>query len=158
MSNKIPKPKVRGGISNLTKVVKQKSPLRSSFLLTINTNQKYDSDDKFLQNDAELFDECVQDILNNIGDYIKLPDEQHWSEEFIKNVDSDYTVERGTIKGRLHCHILMRFEHFTKIQLDYGKIKAKILKDTGLLNIYMYNKLIRASSDQNILQYLGKYN
>lgn len=149
--------KISGSISNFKKKEEKKRSLKSNFLLTINLNQKYDDDDKFLENDAIIFDKTINEILNNISEYIKLPTSDTWSTDYIKSVESDYVIELGTQKGRLHCHILFKFEHFTKIQLDYDKIKAKILKDTGLKNVYMYNRLIRASSSQNIMDYLGKY-
>jgi hypothetical protein len=60
-------------------------------------------------------------------------------------------------KGQLHIHILFKFKHFTKIQLNYGKIKDKIKDDLGLENVYMYNKLIRNSGNENVLDYINKY-
>ena len=54
-------------------------------------------------------------------------------------------------------HILFKFKHHTKIQLNYQKIKEAITKRLGLTNIYMYNKLVRNSGNDNILEYLNKY-
>ena len=68
-----------------------------------------------------------------------------------------YRLQRGTIKNQLHIHILFKIKHFTKIQLNYQKIKDKIKKDLGLNNVYMYNKLVRNSGNDNILQYLEKF-
>jgi uncharacterized alkaline shock family protein YloU len=95
--------------------------------------------------------------LNNVGDYINLPSDHKFDEHFIKDVDIDYTIERGNKNGQLHIHLLMKFKHKTKIQLNYEKIKEKIKTDLGLTNIYMYNKLVRNSGNDNILDYLNKY-
>jgi hypothetical protein len=149
--------KISGSISNFKKKEAKKTAIKSNFLLTINLNQKYNDDDKYLENDAILFDKTINDILNDISQYIKLPSQDVWTTEYIKSVESDYVIELGTQKNRLHCHILFKFEHFTKIQLDYDKIKTKILKDTGLNNVYMYNRLVRATSNQNIIDYLTKF-
>ena len=139
------------------KKIQNKKPLTSNFLLTINTNQQYKDNDENLENDTEVFDNTLKDILNHIESYVTLPPTDKWDDETIKDVDIDYTIERGTIKNQLHIHILFKFKHFTKIQLNYLAIKEKINKELGLKNIYMYNKLIRNSGNDNILEYIDKY-
>ena len=153
-----PTVQVKGTISNLQKNEPKKRLIHSNFLLTINTQQRYAQDDPHLNDDAEFFENTIQEMLNSVEHYIKLPEGDSWNNDTIKNVDIDYTVERGTKHGQLHCHILLKFDHSTKVQLDYAKIREKILKDTGLKNIYMYNRLVRNSGSQNILQYLDKFN
>jgi uncharacterized alkaline shock family protein YloU len=148
--------KIKGKVQDLQKKEREKI-LNSNFLLTINTNQRYPENDKDLENDIEVFDSTIQNILNNVGDYINLPSEHKFDEHFIKDVDIDYTIERGNKNGQLHIHLLMKFKHKTKIQLNYEKIKEKIKTDLGLTNIYMYNKLVRNSGNDNILDYLNKY-
>ena len=149
--------KVKGVVQDLEKIEKNKKPLNSNFLLTINTNQQYKNDDKGLQNDIEIFEDTIKEVLSNIDNYVTLPEGDKWDDDTIKDVDIDYTIERGTIKNQLHIHILFKFKHFTKIQLNYQKIKDKIKNDLGLNNIYMYNKLVRNSGNDNILSYLDKY-
>ena len=128
MSNKKPTIKIKGAVQDLQKKEKNKKPLNSNFLLTINTNQQYNDLDKGLENDIEIFENTIKDILNNIDSYITLPEGDAWDDDTIKDVDIDYTIERGTIKNQLHIHILIKFKHFTKIQLNYQKIKDKIKK------------------------------
>jgi hypothetical protein len=115
------------------------------------------SDDEDLENDIEVFDETIKDILNSIGSYVNLPKGIPFDEEHIKNVDIDYTIEKGTKNNQLHIHIMLKFRHKTRIQLNYQKIKTKITKDLGLKNIYLNNRLIRNSGSENILDYLNKY-
>jgi hypothetical protein len=131
--------------------------MKTNFLLTINTNQQYKENDKHLDDDIKIFENTIQDILNKIDEYINLPQGDKWDDETIKDCDIDYTIERGTKKGQLHIHILFKFNHHTKIQLNYQKIKEAITKQLGLSNIYMYNKLVRNSGNDNILEYLNKY-
>ena len=52
---------------------------------------------------------------------------------------------------------MIKIKHFSKVLLNYEKIKAKICGDLGLENIYMLNKLIRNSGSDNIIDYLNKY-
>jgi hypothetical protein len=148
--------KIKGKVQDLQKKEREKI-LNSNFLLTINTNQRYPENDKDLENDIEVFDSTIQNILNNVGDYINLPSDHKFDEHFIKDVDIDYTIEKGTKNNQLHIHIMFKFKHKTKIQLNYEKIKEKIKTDLGLTNIYMYNKLVRNSGNDNILDYLNKY-
>ena len=148
--------KIKGKVQDLQKKEREKI-LNSNFLLTINTNQRYPENDKDLENDIEVFDTTIQNILNNVGDYINLPSDHKFDEHFIKDVDIDYTIEKGTKNNQLHIHIMFKFKHKTKIQLNYEKIKEKITKNLGLDNVYLFNRLIRNSGSDNILDYLNKY-
>ena len=85
---------IKGKVQDLQKTEREKI-LNSNFLLTINTNQRYPENDKDLENDIEVFDTTVQNILNNVGDYVNLPADHKFDEHFIKNVDIDYTIEKG---------------------------------------------------------------
>jgi hypothetical protein len=156
MSNK-PIIKVSGKVQNLEKVIKNVKPKQTNFLLTINSNQQYKDDDKHLKDDIEIFDHSINQLLNNIDDYIKLPESDTWNDKLIKSCDIDYTIERGTKKGQLHIHIMFKIRHFTKIQLNYDKIKTKICNDLGLENIYVYNRLLRPNESDNVEDYINKY-
>ena len=149
--------KIKGKIQDMNKKEKNKAPLRSNFLLTINTNQRYPDEDPNLTSDIEIFDKTIQEILNNIGSYVNLTEGHTFDDTYIKDVDIDYTVERGQKNHQLHIHILFKFTHLTRIQLNYTKIKAKITGDLGLTNVYMYNRLVRNNGSQNILDYIDKY-
>ncbi len=155
MSNK-PQIKIKGKIQDMNKKEKNVKPKHSNFLLTINTNQQYKENDEHLQDDIEIFDHSIKTILNNIDQYINLPETDKWNDDTIKDCDIDYTIERGSKKGQLHIHILFKFKHHSKIQLNYTKIKDKLIKDLGLKNVYMYNRLIRNNGSENVLDYLSK--
>ena len=148
--------KVKGNIQDMKKVEKNEKPKNTNFLLTINLNCSYKEEDEKLKDDIKIFDDTIQAILNDVEKYIKIP-EGHFNDDKVKAADIDYTIERGKERGFLHIHILFKFKHFTKIQLDYDKIKSKITNDLGLDNIYMYNKLIRNNNNDNILEYINKY-
>ena len=156
MSNK-PEIKIKGKVQDMTKKEKNVKPKQTNFLLTINTNQQYKDDDKDLQNDIEVFDTTIKEMLNSIDQYINLPETDKWDDKFIKDFDIDYVLERGQKKGQLHIHILFKIKHFTKIQLNYDKIKEKIKLDLGLSNVYMQNKLLKMSNNDSIVDYLNKY-
>lgn len=151
-----PAVKVRGKVQNMAKKERNVKPKSSNFLLTISTNQRYAADSEDLANDSEVFDGVMQDLLNHIEDYVRLPEGVEWSDETIKDVSIDYTIERGARTGALHIHVLLKFKHHTKVLLAYDKIRAKICGDLGLHNIYMLNKIVKNSGADNILEYLDK--
>ncbi len=124
MSNK-PKIKISGKIQDLEKTEKNIKPKSSAFLLTLNTNQQFKDDDPHLKDDIEIFNNCISELLNNVDEYIKLPEGDTWNDKLIKDCDIDYTIERGLKKGQLHIHIMFKIKHFTRIQLNYDKIKKK---------------------------------
>jgi len=157
MSNNKPLIKVKGKIQDLNKKEKNIKPKQSNFLLTINTNQQFKENDEHLKDDIEIFDHSINQLLNNIDDYVKLPENDKWDDATIKNVDIDYTIERGGKRGQLHIHIMFKIKHFTKIQLNYDKIKKKICDDLGLNNVYMYNRLLRPNESDNVEDYINKY-
>ena len=156
MSNK-PIIKIKGQVQDMKKKEKNVKPKQTNFLLTINTNQQYKDNDEHLKDDIEIFDASIKELLNNIDQYINLPETDKWDDHFIKDFDIDYVLERGQKKGQLHIHILFKIKHFTKIQLNYDKIKNKIKDDLGLKNIYMQNKLIKMSNNDSIVDYLNKF-
>ena len=154
--SKKPNIKIKGNIQDMKKKEKNIKPKHSNFLLTINTNQQYKDDDVHLQDDIEIFDESIKTILNNIDQYINLPETDKWNDETIKDCDIDYTIERGGKKGQLHIHILFKFKHHSRLQLNYEKIKEKLKTDLGLNNLYLYNRLVRNSGNDNVMDYLKK--
>jgi len=155
MENNRPVVKIKG--ARQTKAVRNVKPKYSNFHLTINTNQQYKEGDANLANDEGVLDDLIQNILNHIDAYVKLPEGTPWDDRTIEDVDIDYVVERGAKRGQLHCHILFRFKHHTKIQLDYGKIKTAITEGLGVKNVYMYNRLVRGNGNQSVLDYINKY-
>ena len=149
--------KVKGKVQDYNKTIKNEKAKYSNFLLTINTNQQYKEGDEGLENDTAMLEETIQKVLNNINDYVKLPECIEWNDDTIQDVDIDYVVEKGLKKGQIHCHILFKIKHNTKVLLDYEKIKKTVCDDLGLNNVYMLNKLVRNSGNTNILEYLNKY-
>ena len=152
----MPDIKIKGGIQQLDKVIKNAKDKTSNFFLTINTNQSYKQDDPNLQNDIAVFEECIKGILSNLNDYVNI-DGGIWSDDFIDDVDIDYVIELGTIKRHIHAHIMIKIKHRTKLMLDYKKIKAKVLSELGLKNIYVNNKLMKKDSSTNVLDYINKF-
>ena len=85
MSNK-PLVKISGKVQNLQKIEKNIKPKQSNFLLTLNTNMQYKEDDPHLNDDIEIFDGSINKLLNNIDEYIKLPDGDIWNDKLLKRL------------------------------------------------------------------------
>ena len=103
-----------------------------------------------------MFEECIKGILSNLNDYVNI-DGGIWSDDFIDDVDIDYVIELGSVKRHIHAHIMIKIKHRTKLMLDYKKIKAKVLSELGLKNIYVNNKLMKKDSSTNVLDYINKF-
>jgi hypothetical protein len=106
MSNNKPEIKIKGKIQDMNKQVKNIKPKQSNFLLTINTNQQYKDNDEHLDNDIEVFDSTIKDLLNNVDQYINLPATDKWDDQFIKDIDIDYVLERGQKRTITYTYII----------------------------------------------------
>ena len=151
-----PKIKVSGTVSNFSKTNKNEVKEKSSqFFLTINTNQSYKDGDTNIENDTEVFTEIIENFLNNIGSFVKIPAGKTFDDD-VKDVDVQYIIERGNKKGQIHCHAFVKFKHTTDVKLDFAKIKTTIADDLGLNNIYFNSKMVHNNS-KSVLEYIDKY-
>ena len=153
-----PQIKITSRKQNINKQEKNKTPTHSNFLITLNLNQQYHKDEHKanIDNDMEIFDGLLVEFLNHIEGYVRLPTDIVYNDDNIKDVSADYVVELGNIKKQIHAHIMLKFKHFTRIQLNFGKIKEFFKKRLGLKNVYMQAKLLRPSASENVIDYLDK--
>jgi len=153
-----PQIKITSRKQNINKQEKNKTPTHSNFLITLNLNQQYHKDEHKanIDNDMEIFDGLLVEFLNHIEGYVRLPEDIVYNDDNIKDVSADYVVELGNIKKQIHAHIMLKFKHFTRIQLNFGKIKEFFKKRLGLKNVYMQAKLLRPSASENVIDYLDK--
>lgn len=152
-----PKLNIKGTVSNYEKkdknIINDKS---SQFFLTINTNQSYKDDDNNIENDTEVFTGVIENMLNNIKDYLKLSSGDTYDDN-IKDVDVQYVIERGTKKRMIHSHIFVKFTHTAKdLKLNYTKIKSDIANNLGLPNIFFNCRMVH-NNDKSVLEYIDKY-
>ena len=52
---------------------------------------------------------------------------------------------------------MFTIRHFTKVQLNYNKIKNKICHDLEVNNVYCYNRLLKPNESENVQDYIHKY-
>ena len=95
-----PEIKITSRKQNINKVEKKKKPIHSNFLITLNLNQQYHKDEHKanIDDDMEIFDEHINDMLNHIENYIRLPEGVIYNDDKIKDLSADYVVEVGNIK------------------------------------------------------------
>jgi hypothetical protein len=130
----------------------------SCYLITYNPNiSRFQDDDADLEEQQEILSDACESLLQNIEQYVKFGHEGHaWSTDVIENVSCDFVVERGKKKQQLHCHMLVKISHRSKVSLDYQKIKQTLNQEIGVESAYMNAKLVRATSDDYLLSYLNK--
>jgi len=153
-----PQIKITSRRQNLEKSEKNIKPIHSNFLITLNLNQQYHKDEHKanLNSDMDAFDDVINKFLNGIENFIRLPQGVQFNDDTIKDVNADYTIEVGDIKKQIHTHIMLKFKHHTRIQLNFQKIKEFYKKEMGLKNVYLQAKLLRPSASENIIDYLEK--
>jgi hypothetical protein len=153
-----PQIKITSRRQNLEKAEKNIKPIHSNFLITLNFNQQYHKDEHKanLNSDMDAFDDVINKFLNGIEGFIRLPSGVQFNDDTIKDVSADYVVEVGSIKKQIHTHIMMKFTHFTRIQLHFQKIKEFFKKELRLKNVYFQAKLLKPSASDNIIDYLEK--
>ena len=95
-------------------------------------------------------------MLQNIDQFIRLPEDVEYNDDTVEDVSADYTIEIGSQKKQIHTHIMLKFKHYTQIQLNFRKIKEFFKTKLGLNNVYMQAKLLRASASENVIDYLNK--
>ena len=151
-----PKVNIKGGISNFERIERKEKLTHSTFLLTLNTNQRYKTDDPHLKGDTQEFDNTLNGIMNNIEDYVKILTPHDEFNKSVESVDFDYAVELSSKTHTLHAHILVKFSHRTRLQLDFIKIRDVIKKELGLPSIHLNNRFIRSGQVENIIDYIDK--
>ena len=153
-----PQIKITSRRQNLEKAEKNIKPIHSNFLITLNLNQQYHKDEHKanLNTDMDVFEQLIYELLNNVEQYVRLPEGVQYNDDTIKDVSADYVVEVGSIKKQIHTHIMMKFTHFTRIQLHFQKIKEFFKKELRLKNVYFQAKLLKPSASDNIIDYLEK--
>lgn len=153
-----PQIKITSRRQNLEKAEKNIKPIHSNFLITLNLNQQYHKDEHKanLNSDMDAFEQVIYNLLNNVENFVRLPEGVQYNDDTIKNVDADFVVEVGDIKKQIHTHIMLKFKHQTRIQLHFQKIKEFFKKELQLKNVYMQAKLLRPSASENIIDYLEK--
>jgi len=109
-----------------------------------------------IEQDTEFFDGVMSHVLNNIGDFVTIP-EGHWTDDFIKDTQVQYVIERGNKKGFLHFHSLIKIKHKTQVKLDLKKIREYVSKELGLTGIHIHVRIVKANSEEGILEYIDKY-
>lgn len=156
MTTTEPKVRVRGRKSAREEPIGEK-PKRSCWLYTLSTNQRYADDDTNLEEDEAAFADVIEDICQNIGDYLIFKIEGHsFTGETVQSANSDFTIERGPKTKALHAHILIQITHFSRIHLDYEKVKLKVQEELGVV-CYMNGKLVRPTAETDLMAYLSKH-
>lgn len=88
---------------------------------------------------TELKD-ALDSIFQDLFSYVNCLDNE-LTRDKLKSVEVQSRVERGSHKGNLHAHVLISIAHYTKLQMNYSKIRAKLCTDLGLTSIHMYNRV-----------------
>ena len=117
--------------------IKKERSKYSEFEITINTNKRYKIGDPNLQNDVKFFKDCINNMLLQPEEFLKLDGDY----EEIETINSDVGIEIGPKSRCLHAHIIIYTKHNLKdVKIDAYEIKEYLKKMLGLVNLNVYFK------------------
>lgn len=134
--------------------LKKSKSRRSNYFVTINTNQKMNRYSKQMEDLNNNLKNTMNDIFNNIDEYIIIKPKNDSFDGNIRKIDIS-TVNEISNKSGLHNHTSINVLHNSRIALDYGKIRKKVIDDLHLKNIYMFSKIYYNNS-MNLKDYMLK--
>lgn len=77
----------------------------------------------------------MDEIFENIGDYIKILISEHsYSPEFFKKIEVSSRIERKEKTDYIHAHLFIVVNHYSKIHLNIAQIHDKICEDLDFKN------------------------
>ena len=124
----------------------------SNFVLLINPNRKIGPYEEELEPFCQTLKDSVEEIIQNIGDYLLIEEDGHeFTPEWFKKVEAISRVERGEEQDRVHCHALVCVSHYSKIKLDLGKIRERIIEDCNVSNPFIRVRVMRSVFGKHVL-------
>lgn len=130
----------------------------SNFLITINTNSVFRNDPE-----SEALLSAFEPVIKHLTE---LPLDQlitiiepntPMNKDSIKTYLIDAKPETGPTDNKLHAHILVSVQHWTKVRLQFDFIKKYIQDSLGDKAPYVYYKPYYRSTDNNIDTILQNY-
>ena len=120
----------------------------SNFHVTVNPNV---TDDRL---SPKKLKSVISSIFGNVKDYIKII--RGTNVEY-KDIDAEFTVEKGELQHRVHAHILVTIVHNAIIQLDLTKIRKQLELSLNLKGIKVQVEVWK-DNKRSLQDYLRKNN
>lgn len=125
---------------------------KSSFIITVNTNQ----------NNEKYFDKLKfgwEYISNNLKEFLiykpKTDKDKEWSK--IIDIKMNVTTEVGKKYGQVHLHAVVDISHRTWLRIDLPRLNEAFRRALGLSGININVSVLRPNMDlQNALMYITK--
>lgn len=131
----------------------------SNYFATFNTNKTpIEVDPKEFAKKLEeyLSEETIKPALYYVDQDGERTDEDNY--EKISDVKLKSVVEVGGTMNTVHSHVMLAFTHYTRLRLDYQKLRKilnKKFQRDGIVLVYTFWKLYRDAS-QNFEAYISK--
>lgn len=137
----------------------------SGFFITLNTNYRPGANEENAEECAHKLRKAVKAMLTEeerLKRIVNFLDGQSWNADTISKVSSEFVVERGRSPrgGRIHSHISLHIDHWSKIRLNIPAIKEEILPffsggcTCNIKNLYVNVRIIKV--DLGLRNYLRK--
>ena len=140
---------------------KQTAPKKirySIFFITWNSNYYVadEADPKYQEIMTQAADYLNKKLMPSIKEYIIVKKDGHNIDEWARDIKTQGRFEIGPDSRRLHCHCLVRVDHWTNVRLDIDRIRRELTENiTSAPGAYLY---VSASNDTKatIEDYINK--
>lgn len=140
-----------------------KNICHSGFMITINTNKRYQGFEETFENDVMNFAKTINELFDNVSG-IKLVtkckdknvsiDQLFADNSLIRDIDISKSIEIGPQTNTLHCHVVAIYHHYSKLQISVDDIK-KYFADKGYGSVHCFYRFFTDSA-ANMQSYIGK--
>lgn len=148
--------------SDVTDVKKKRKVLRhSNYFITINTNKGF-----ILQSDAEPLTRELKTVIDrmmvNVLDYISCEELDasgqplQLDDTLIKGIKIQAVAEIGEKSYQPHAHIMIAISHYTKVKVDYAKLKNDVKEGLGIQEDIYFNSKLYRDANAEIADYMAK--
>lgn len=145
-------------------IVKSKKPVlkNSTFHVICNTNFRPQTNES-ARNAADELREAAESAFSSASKIAPMvifkQEGDQWNEDIIKDVDVLMAVELGRDKRgrRVHCHIKVEINHYSKIHLNPVVIKEHVNLYMRVLRVQYVHIQVHAGRNWRVLEeYIGK--
>ena len=129
----------------------------SNFFLTLNSNKRFaDPEAPQYHEFKQRFQGAVDSVFSadRILEFIVVK-EAGKSMDDVSEVKVSGATELAPETHTLHLHVLVSVSHYTRVKMDYQKIRAEFGKVAGLNGVY-FDARVFSSAEGDIMQYVNK--
>jgi hypothetical protein len=135
----------------------QKTLRKSTFAITINTQQRFNRNDIKMKEFVDEFETVLNNFITEMqttGRFIKIKTPGHTHRKQIRRILPEFNIEHGEISGTIHAHGYLQIQHRSNVQLEYSSIKSYFQTELNLKNGIHFHCTLLASTPDSYKRWL----